>query len=301
MLFFFLFILLGHACSVRPQDQKFEKNIFILAGQSNMAGRGGVVNDTATGITTWDGIVPHKCRPNPSVLRFSANLIWAEAHEPLHADIDTNKTNGIGPGMAFAHSILAKDKTFGLVGLVPCAIGGTNISQWERGKFLYKQMMGRAKASLQNGGTIRGLLWYQGESDTEYKEDAELYKKRMDKFFSDVRDDLQSPLLPIIQVALASGLGPYTETVREAQLGIDLLNLRTIEAKGLPLQRDGVHLSSAAQVRLGLMMADAFLQFVPSPGPIRSVATRSFSNLTSDYFFLPFVTFLIIILTFLYS
>lgn len=76
----------------------------------------------------------------------------------------------------------------------------------------------------------------------------------------------------ILQVALASGSGPHIEIVRQAQLGIDLLNLRTVDAHGLPLQPDGLHLSTPAQVHLGQMMADAFLQFVPSSNPNYNVS-----------------------------
>lgn len=171
-----------------------EKNILILAGQSNMAGRGGVVNGT------WDGVVPRECRSNPSILRLNARLEWVEAKEPIHGDIDVKKTTGIGPGMPFANRVLQKKSGLGVLGLVPCAIGGSNISEWERGKQLYNHMMKRAKASLQDGGTIKALLWYQGEADTVNPQDAKAYASRLLKFFSDVRDDLQSPLLPIIQV-----------------------------------------------------------------------------------------------------
>ncbi|OIV97653.1 hypothetical protein TanjilG_12410 [Lupinus angustifolius] len=225
-----------------------------------MAGRGGVVEDTATGITTWDGVIPPQCNPKPSILRLNAELEWVEAQEPLHQDIDAKKTNGVGPGMSFANSILNKREGFGVVGLVPCAIGGTNISQWEKGKVLYKHMMKRVKASLNDGGSIRGFLWYQGESDTVNLNDAQSYQTRIHKFFIDVRNDLQSPLLPIIQVALASGQGPYKDIVRQAQQSIDLLNLRTVDALGLPLEPDGLHLTTQAQVNLGQMMADSFLQ-----------------------------------------
>ncbi|KAB1208845.1 hypothetical protein CJ030_MR6G011281 [Morella rubra] len=230
-----------------------------------MAGRGGVVNDTITGIAAWDGIVPPQCQPNPFILRLSANLTWVLAHEPLHADIDANKTNGVGPGMAFANAVLAKDNTFGIIGLVPCAIGGTNISEWGRGTFLYQELVRRTQASLKDGGTIRALLWYQGESDTEYKEDAESYKEKMERLILDLRHDFQFPMLPTIQVALASGYNEaFVNIVREAQLGIDLLNVRTVEAKGLPLEPDGLHLTTPAQVRLGEALADRFLQSDPT-------------------------------------
>ncbi|BBN70033.1 hypothetical protein with DUF303 [Prunus dulcis] len=298
LLFALLFFsLVAQACSAsqptthphQPQQQKTEqytKHIFILAGQSNMAGRGGVVNDTVTGIATWDGVVPPECRPNPSILRLSADLTWIEAREPLHADIDAKKTNGIGPGMAFAKAILVANRSgaSGVIGLVPCAVGGTNITQWARGSFLYNQMIRRAKAALNNGGTIRALLWYQGESDTANREDAKSYKNRVETFFGDVRLDLQSPALPIIQVALASGEeAAFIEIVREAQLGVDFLNVRTVDAKGLPLEPDGLHLTTPAQVRLGQMLAAAYLQFLPSSSTTgTSDAPRTLSNFVSN-------------------
>ncbi|KAI4316666.1 hypothetical protein L6164_024622 [Bauhinia variegata] len=280
----FLSSFMVRAWAVMPQQD--QKNIFILAGQSNMAGRGGVINDT------WDGVVPAECRPNPSILRLNAELKWVEAREPLHEDIDAKRKNGIGPGMAFANRILAEKPSYGVVGLVPCAIGGSNIMEWERGKVLYNHMMRRTMASLRNGNgsNIQALLWFQGEADTVNLHDAQSYYTRLNKFFSDVRQDLHSPVLPIIQVALASGLGPYIETVREAQLGMDLLNLRTVDAKGLSLEPDGLHLTTEAQLRLAHMMADAFLQFVPTPihssphTPARDAATAVLPNSVSNFF-----------------
>ncbi|KAK7825197.1 putative carbohydrate esterase [Quercus suber] len=52
------------------------------------------------------------------------------SHEPLHKDIDTRRICGVGLGMPFAHEVLAKDPNFGVIGLVPCAIGGTMITKW---------------------------------------------------------------------------------------------------------------------------------------------------------------------------
>ncbi|OIT04375.1 putative carbohydrate esterase [Nicotiana attenuata] len=60
------------------------KNIFILSGQSNMSGRGGVFNQTSpAGMVnlTWGGVVPPECQPNPSIVRLSAELKWAEAKD----------------------------------------------------------------------------------------------------------------------------------------------------------------------------------------------------------------------------
>ncbi|KAL2520899.1 hypothetical protein Fot_24822 [Forsythia ovata] len=201
-----------------------------------MSGRGGVINGT------WTGYIPPECHSQSSILRLSANLTWEEAREPLHKDIDKSAICGVGPGMAFANSILEKFSRLEVIGLVPCAIGGTSIFQWRRGSNPYDQLVMRSRAALEDGGTIRALLWYQGESDTKKEEDAELYKDRLEKFFISLRTDLSLPMLPIIQLA------------------INLPNVTTVDAKGLQLLNDDpIHLSTPGQVKLGKMMADAFL------------------------------------------
>ncbi|XP_010271049.1 PREDICTED: probable carbohydrate esterase At4g34215 [Nelumbo nucifera] len=273
MLSLILFILLAYAWLLKPAQVVhgsgfLYKDIFLLAGQSNMAGRGGVVDEK------WDRLVPPEIKPKPSILRFSAKLRWEEAAEPLHADIDVNKTCGVGPGLAFANVIRDKDSSIGVVGLVPCAVGGTNIHEWARGTHLYNQLVRRAMASLNEGGAIRAILWYQGESDTLSKSDAQSYKENLEKFIQNLLSDLNSPMIPIIQVALASGQGPFIETVREAQLGTDLPNVRCVDAKGLPLEVDNLHLTTPAQLTLGEMLADAFLNYFQGSIPITSNAPR---------------------------
>ncbi|KAF5943018.1 hypothetical protein HYC85_020660 [Camellia sinensis] len=265
MVAFVWLMLVAYAGLIFPasSQEDNDKSIFILAGQSNMSGRGGVNNGT------WDGVVPPQCQPSPAILRLSSELNWEEASEPLHKDIDVNATCGVGPGMVFANTVLDNKNLSmsigGVVGLVPCAIGGTKISEWARGTYLYNQLVSRASAALQDGGgSIQAVLWYQGESDTVNPDDAALYNGRLERFFMDLRADLQSPLLPIIQVALASGQGPYIEKVREAQLGIDLANVKCVDAKGLQLEPDHLHLTTQAQVQLGEMLANAFLQTLPS-------------------------------------
>ncbi|CAK7334163.1 unnamed protein product [Dovyalis caffra] len=246
-----MLLLTFHSCLAA----NVAKDIFILAGQSNMAGRGGVEHGN------WDGNVPPECRPNPSTLRLSGKLSWEVAHEPLHADIDVGKTCGIGPGMAFVDGLRANGSRIGgaVVGLVPCAVGGTKISQWARGTRLYNQLVSRAEESVKDGGMIRAILWYQGESDTVRKEDAEAYKGNMERLILDLRSDLNMPSLPVIQVALASGEGKFRETVRKGQLAINLPNVRCVDAKGSRLQTDHLHLTTMSQVHLGLKLAHAFI------------------------------------------
>ncbi|KAG5625871.1 hypothetical protein H5410_011089 [Solanum commersonii] len=238
------------------------KTSFSFKGQSNISGRGGVINHSLRpGFVneSWDGVIPRECESNPSILRLSGGLKWVEAHEPLHKDIDVNNTCGIGPGMPFANTVLKKDPSIGVIGLVPCAVGGTSITEWAPGGFLYKNMIKRTKAATRGGGKIRALLWFQGESDTKTLEDAKMYKVRLERFFKHVRHDLELPNLTVIQVGIATALGPYMELVREAQREINIGNLKYVDAKGLQIGPDYTHLTTAAQIQLGQMLADAFL------------------------------------------
>ncbi|PHT83499.1 putative carbohydrate esterase [Capsicum annuum] len=302
MIPFFWLILLAHIRWVNTADlanvpTSHVLNIFILAGQSNMSGRGGVVNHGQNGMVneTWDGVIPPECQSNLNILKLNAGFQWVEAQEPLHQDIDLGKVCGVGPGMSFANSVLKRDPNIGVIGLVPCAIGGTNISEWARGGVLYNHMIRRTEAALQGGGKLQGLLWYQGESDTQSLEDAKLYRFRLKRLFKNVLHDLQSPSLPVIQVALASSLGPYMEQIRKAQVGINLPNVRTVDAKGLPVGMDYVHITTLAQVQLGQMLADAFLQtqttqavLLPVDQTVTSNAPKCCSNFVLDLLSSPF-------------
>ncbi|XP_039781637.1 probable carbohydrate esterase At4g34215 isoform X3 [Panicum virgatum] len=260
MLLLFLLLLLAAASptpSVLADVPPSNKVVFILAGQSNMAGRGGVVANR------WDGRVPADCAPSPAVLRLTPDLRWEQAREPLHQGIDAaNHAVGVGPGMPFANALLRSGRAGApVLGLVPCAVGGTRMADWARGTDLYAQMLRRARVAVETGGRIGALLWYQGESDTLRWSDANEYGRRMGMLVRDIRADLGIPHLLVIQVGLASGLGQYTQVVREAQKGIKLRNVRFVDAMGLPLQDGHLHLSTQAQVQLGHMLAQSYLNY----------------------------------------
>lgn len=254
------------------------KLLFLLAGQSNMAGRGAPTSP-----------LPAPYLPHPRLLRLAADRRWVAASPPLHADIDTHKTCGLGPAMPFAHRLLlssssspsslgdesAPSSVSGpggedqlVLGLVPCAVGGTRIWMWARGQPLYEAAVARARAAVAGGGGALGaVLWFQGESDTIEVDDARAYGGKMERLVADLREDLGSPNLLVIQVGLASGEGNYTDIVRDAQKSINLPNVILVDAMGLPLSDDQLHLSTEAQLRLGEMLAQAYLEFESSRDP----------------------------------
>ncbi|KAF5444887.1 hypothetical protein F2P56_033979 [Juglans regia] len=235
------------------------KNIFLLVGESNMAGRGGVYHDTKTNLLKWDGKVPPQCTPTPNILTLSLNKTWEIARDPLHKEIDNLKTCGVGPGMPFSNQILAKHPNFGVIGLVPCAIGGTKIENWQKGTHLYNQLVSRARAARQSsGGNIRALLWYQGESDCG-EWDSRLYFGRLEKFINNIRHDLDSPDLPILMVIVSSGQGKFLKLVRYAQLRINLKNVVHVDSMGSTFLADHLHLDTKSAVRIGQKLSESFL------------------------------------------
>lgn len=90
-----------------PAKEKF--HIFLLAGQSNMAGRGKIEAEDK---------VPH-----PRVLVLSKQGEWKPAMAPLHYDKDAA---GVGLGSSFAVALAEKDPSV-TIGLVPTACGGSSI------------------------------------------------------------------------------------------------------------------------------------------------------------------------------
>lgn len=154
-----------------------------------------------------------------------------------------------------------RGSTSAAVGLVPCAVGGTRMAEWGKGSELYGDMVRRARVAVETGGRIGAVLWYQGESDTVRWADANSYGRRMAMLVRDLRADLAMPHLLLIQVGLASGLGQYTEVVREAQKGLRLHNVRFVDAMGLPFQDGHLHLNTQAQVQLGHMLAQSYLDY----------------------------------------
>lgn len=162
--------------SLPPKDRF---HLYLLIGQSNMAGRGALDSPPAP--------------VTPRVLKFTKDQTWAPAVEPLHFD---KTIAGVGLGASFA-AVLAEADPNVTIGLIPCAVGGTPLSRWQKGGDLYQQALERAQAAMRDG-TLRGILWHQGEGDAGSEETAQSYGERLAKMVTDLRRDLQTPSVPFV-------------------------------------------------------------------------------------------------------
>lgn len=170
--------------SIIPQIDKNKFYLFLLVGQSNMAGRGKVE--------------PVDTVPNPKVLTLNSNGEWEVAKDPIHFD---RAYAGVGPGLTFG-KLMAEIDTSIYIGLIPCAVGGSSINAWlpavdssKNGKN-YKTAILRTKTAMQNG-TLRGIIWHQGETDCTAKGILN-YQEKLTKVVNGFRTDLKLPDLSFI-------------------------------------------------------------------------------------------------------
>ena len=161
-------------------------DIFLLMGQSNMAGRG-----------LLEDVEPIR----DERIRVFQDGRWTMAEEPLHHD---RPTAGIGLAMSFAQTVLAAgpDRE---IGLVPRAVGSTPLERWMPGADLYEGAMAAAREAARNG-TIKAVLWHQGEHDSKSDTDASSYVQRFSAMVATLRDQLDAPSLPVIVGELGSYL-----------------------------------------------------------------------------------------------
>ena len=220
--------------------------------------------------------MPPACAPSSTLLCLRPDgETWEQAQEPLHSEIDApGKPCGIGPGLAFASALPREQPGRPTLGLVPCAVGGSALREWElpAGE-LGRRAVARARAALAAGDSVSRLallLFYQGETDALEAADADTWGERFVRWAASVRAELCAPDLPVGVVAITASetACSHLEAVRAAQLRVPAVLHRSfvVDAHGLVLQTDGLHLTTDAQVALGAMLARALMKFEASSG-----------------------------------
>jgi hypothetical protein len=118
---------------------------------------------------------------------------------------------------------------------------------------------------LANHGSVRGILWYQGCSDTG-PGDRDSYLERFAGMVSRIRSDLRTPDLPFLTVQLArltnadtnhAGWGMIREAQRRAAEKIE--NVFVVPTTDCTLS-DAIHLSASGNLVLGERLAGVALR-----------------------------------------
>jgi hypothetical protein len=227
-----------------PPSDPAQFEIYLLMGQSNMLGRdtsklAEQVNNSRIGSLDGEGR-------------------WTIAREPLWGG------TGTGPGCSLAANLLRVRAPGVKIGLVSCAVGGSPLARWVKGGDLYARALARAKEARKTG-TLRAIIWHQGETDSEHDETAATYSARWQGMVADLRKDLGLPDMPVV----VGQLGPYlkperfrgVEVVRTAlrNLPAAVPHVTFMDSDGLTHKGDGVHFDAASEIELGRRYALALV------------------------------------------
>ncbi len=227
--------------------------LFVLAGQSNMAGRGVVE--------------PGDTVPHPRILTVTPDNRWVVAKEPLQ--LYQPALTGLGPGLAFARALIEELDEDIYIGLIPCAVGGSSVGNWlsdslyngVRLKSNFTDKVLRAKEY----GTVKGIIWHQGEADATAAK-LPRYKADMTLLFDYFRGVTGNENLPIIAGEL--GIFPGVEKNRQEYMILnDILleitredpDMALVRSFGLKAKEDNVHFDSRSQRIMGRRYASSWL------------------------------------------
>lgn len=224
-------------------QQQFD--LYILIGQSNMAGRGYITPEI-------------KDEHNDRVYSFTKDKQWVLAKHPLH--FDKPKVAGVGPGLTFGIT-MAQANPKAKIGLIPCAVGGTPIEHWAPGAYdkatnthPYDDAVERIKAAMAYG-TIKGVVWHQGEANSK-PEKAKIYLSQLTELIQRIRTLVGNPNLPFIVGELGRYRPVYANINTELAKLPGMVPLTAVaSSEGLVHRGDTTHFNGPSAQEMGRRMA----------------------------------------------
>ncbi len=184
-------------------------DIFIISGQSNASGRGNTLNSYS--------------HPTLKAGLFGNDDNWkelADATDSNSGQVDGVSSDGIAKGSPWpivATSIMANH---GIpVAFVPTAKGGTSTAQWQPGSnhsntsTLYGSMNRRITAV---GGVVKGVLFFQGESDSGANVTQATYETRLGTIVNTIESDFVGTKTMVGQIGHSNKTG--NDAIRAAQI-----------------------------------------------------------------------------------
>lgn len=235
------------------QSPPEKMDLYLLIGQSNMAGRGKI--DTSANAE------------REGIWVIGADNTWKKAKDPLH--YDKPSVTGVGPGMAFAEKI-RESRPEREIGLIPCAVGGSRIDDWAPGQkhaqtgiYAYDAMLERVRNAGKNG-KIKGIIWHQGEGDSS-PERSIVYEEKLKAFFKRLRKDTRTRKVPIIIGTLGDSYVKKTPSAADVNAIIEKFpeenkRVYSVSSSGLKDLGDGTHFDAASAQEFGRRYAERFLQ-----------------------------------------
>ena len=222
-------------------DAQGDMDLYLLIGQSNMAGRG-VLTDSNR--VSAEGI-----------FKLDAAGEWQVAEEPIHFDKPT--IAGAGLAASFARAMADRHKGVS-IGLIPCAVGGTSINRWVESGDLWSNAVARTRIALRSG-MLKGILWHQGEGDCSASA-APAWGAKFEGMIASFRREFGP--VPFV----AGELGRYLDNTGWPVINAHLHALegkvpayRVASSEGLTPNSDNVHFNTESLREFGLRYAEAMV------------------------------------------
>lgn len=240
-------------------------DVYLLAGQSNMSGRG--MGYDATNYDPQSSRVQQYATVGPL-----AGTI-AQAFEPLgFADAVAQSPIGMGPGLVFARWVQQATPENRRILLVPVAYGATGFTTgtpagWDPANTgnLYTQAIARANAAMIAAGDnarFAGILWVQGEADATM--DPTAYAAKLDTLIAGFRSSITgaSPSTPFVLGRMTPGFVATTAgapAIEAVHIATPSRNAYCAVAAGPSGYDDNLHYTAPGQRIAGRNQFAAFL------------------------------------------
>jgi len=160
--------------------------------------------------------------------------------------------------MSFARAMVERDESITL-GLVAAAWGGTPMQRWIKDADLHQKALVRIQAA-QKQGTLKGILWQQGESDSYTESLARSYKTKLIKLIHDLRDELGIADVPFVTGEICQFQHPAFKhyqiiNLALAEVAQEVPHVGFVKVAGLNHTGDQAHIDARSQRHMGKAFA----------------------------------------------
>ena len=237
-----------------------EYDVYLLIGQSNMAGRGELLDEDYAEI------------PNVYLLDSEGNPVSAKNPMNIYSSIRKagDSLQQMGPGASFASTVV--EQTGRKLLLVVNARGGSAIAEWAKGATatspsFYDEAVRRTQQAM-DYGALKGILWHQGCSDQKNTS----YMTQLTALAKNLRNDFGADVPFIV-----GQLGDWRSSSANFNTNIQNVNdyiiysdwvssqgcvpIITEESDGQPDLTDP-HFNRASQITMGKRYAQKILKMV---------------------------------------
>ncbi len=255
-----VFLLLISVFSVRGEVVG-EFDIYLMIGQSNMAGRGEFLSCDTTDIV--EGVYLLNSEGIPEEARAPFNQ-----YSSIRKDI---KLQGYSPAIKFSETM--HKQTGRKILIVSNARGGSSLDHWlPEDKHSYLNEAVRRTREAMRHGELKGIAWHQGE--TNIQKGISGYPEKFVKFITALRDSLGEGDIPVVIGQVGRWNWAPEEDIRIfndsiiPELSEMVKNCRYVSSEGLRRryaenERDP-HFGRDAQIELGRRYAEAMTELINS-------------------------------------